>query len=205
MEVTLLSPPASPASHSQSAETGNESADRPSICPSLGSSKEGTRCFTFKEVVHQPRIVLQRRRASPTNRNLNLRSRCRGIEPRAPRARQLPADTRRFRRRRRNLDFDFCGERQPRQPRSPHSLSSSPLCHSRVFVTSFVTSTFHCRNVAPPFAERGARRNNLPLCPTGGGLGVSPNVELPAIEAKRPPRPRGAPGGKLQAATVSTI
>ena len=136
-----------------------------SSAASFSSSEEGTRKNSLALLHEQPRIVLQPRRASPTNRNLNLRSRCRGIEPRAPRARQLPADTRRFRRRRRNLDFDFCGERQPRQPRSPHSLSSSPLCHSRVFVTSFVTSTFHCRNVAPPFAERGARRNNLPPCP----------------------------------------
>ena len=106
-----------------------------------------------------------------------------------------PPPQRRFRRRRRNLDFEFCGERQPRQPRSPHSLSSSPLCHSRVFVTSFVTSTFHCRNVAPPFAERGARRNNLPPClPHTIHQNLNNvNFELPAFEAPGPPGLEGPP------------
>ena len=47
------------------------------------------------------------------------------------------------------------------------TLSPRRRCVSQSrFRNVFRSSTFHCRNVAPPFAERGARRNNLPPCPT---------------------------------------
>ena len=44
------------------------------------------------------------------------------------------------------------------------SLLVAAVSQSR-FRNGFGKSTFRCRNVAPPFAERGARRNNLPPCP----------------------------------------
>ena len=67
----------------------------------------------------------------------------------------------------------FCGERQPRQPRSPHSLSSSPLCHSRVFVTAFVkhVSLSECR--FPFCGARSATQQLTPL-PHGRGSGGVP-------------------------------
>ena len=40
------------------------------------------------------------------------------------------------------ISTSFCGERQPQQPRSPHSPASSPLCHSRVFVTASMRSLY---------------------------------------------------------------
>ena len=171
--------------HTDPTKSGKDLADRPSICPSFSSREEGTRCFTLNEVVQQPRIVLQPRRASPTNHDLNLRSRCRGIEPRAPRAPQLPADTRRFRRRRRNLDFVL--RRAPAPAASFAALSClvaavsqsrfrNGFCAQSLFVRELCRSLKHvslseCRS---PFCGARSATQQLTPLPHGRGFGGVP-------------------------------